>query len=112
MAANIRIGYLLFALSSGLQVIPTPEQVSAAREWLKHRYAEGMSARMQHADLAALLAAREAAAYKRGWEACREKAVTAADAWGGPPALPNSARIAHALATLIRALEPPSGEGE
>jgi hypothetical protein len=78
---------------------PTPEQVSAAREWLLHRTV------FTPESVSALLAAREAEAYKRGWEACREKAVVLAEAWGGPPALPNSDRIAHALATLIRALE-------
>jgi hypothetical protein len=81
---------------------PTPEQVSAAREFYREApyiYEKGT---LPSDALAVLLAAREAEAYKRGWEACREKAAQECrDEYG-----------ATRLADRIRALEPPSGEGE
>jgi hypothetical protein len=56
--------------------------------------------------LAALLASTADEAYKRGWLACREKADQKVYEW-----CRNDKTRGVALA-VIRALEPPSGEGE
>ena len=83
---------------------PTPDQLSAAREWLNARAdkdrdeMETVRGQMSTHDVARFIAAREASAYESGWRHCYQ---VAADNGAMPRVL-----------AAIRALEPPSGEGE
>ena len=114
---------------------PTPEQLRAAREFLDARAnkerdeMETVAAQLSTHDIARWLAAREAEAYKRGWEACRvaashwlyvesQRLQILADKEEQMGMMTTSAghfdeAVAIGLASwAIRALEPPSGEGE
>jgi hypothetical protein len=94
---------------------PTPEHLQAAREWLEHR------TNFQLESIAALLASTADKAYKKGQEnmrkRCRIVALNGATdrcyshEQSGQGACGHDIRDAIAVLP-IRALEPPSGEGE
>lgn len=89
------------------RMTPTPEQVSAAREWFADWLPEAAATEYDITSLAALLAAREAAARMDGFNEAKERAtVVLLDEVDGADEERARDSMLSRLAAAIRALRP------